>query len=368
MNFAFLRNQPAPPNGRSVGILGAGPSGLMAAGYLACMGYQVEMYDKLPKAGGLMVFGIPSFRLPAPRIEAGVRRLEREFGVDFHLRTKICCSSRLHEEAGDHFSADMFSLAEIVEKHDAVMVCTGSWKPRKLGIPGEELPGVMSSLSFLFPIRAARFGAPGVKVPDVAGKTVAVVGGGHSAVDVVQSSLRLGAAKVIMLYRRTAREAPCGSYEIERLQAHGAEWRELATPLRIVGQDAVTGLEVTQCRLGEPDESGRRAPVTADQCVLERIPCDMVVTAIGELPAPPFPKELGLEEVKRGEVHWLHMTRIENVFVAGDALTGPSKIGKAVYSGLRAARSLANWLDLKAQNRLAEYKYDDIIGKENGAS
>lgn len=348
LNFAFLRATPAPPNGRSVAIIGAGPSGLMAAGYLACLGHQVEVYDKLPKAGGLMVFGIPSFRLPAERIEAGVRLLERKYGVNFHLQTKICCSAPLHEEAGDHFSADMASLDEMVEKYDAVMVCTGSWKSRRLGIPGEHLPGVSSSLEFLFPIRAARFGAPGVKVPDVAGQTVAVVGAGHSAIDVVTSCQRLGATKALMIYRRTAREAPCGSHEIDEIRKLGAHWLELCAPVRILGAGRVEGLEIS-----------RRNP--AGDCVLETIVCDRVVTAIGEVPSPPFASELGLEEVKKGEVHWLHMTRIENVFVAGDALTGPSKIGKAVYSGLRAAKSLANWLELKAQNRQAEYKYDDLV-------
>ncbi len=365
LNFAFLRNEPAPPNGRGVAILGAGPCGLFAAGYLACLGYQVDVYDKLPKAGGLMVFGIPSFRLPAGRIEAGARRLERQYGVNFNLRTKICCSAPLHEEAGDHFSADMRSLGELVDRHDAVMVCTGSWRSRRMRIPGEDLPGVLSGLEFLFPIRAARFGAPGVKAPDVAGKAVAVVGAGHSAIDVVQSALKLGAAKVTLVYRRTTREAPCGSFEIGRVRALGAEWRELATPVRVLGVGRVEGLEILQCRLGDPDEHGRRCPIP-EQGATEVIPCDMVVAAIGEVPTPPFPKELGLENVKQGDVRWLHMTRIPNVFVAGDALTGPSKIGKAVYSGLRAARSLANWLDLKALNREAEF-HDDLVHKNGQA-
>ncbi|EMG35723.1 glutamate synthase (NADPH) small subunit [Desulfocurvibacter africanus PCS] len=354
LNFAFLRSEPAPPNGRSVAILGAGPSGLFAAGYLACLGYQVDVYDKLPRAGGLMVFGIPSFRLPAERIEAGVRRLERQFGVNFNLRTKVCCSAPLHEEAGDHFSADMRSLGELVDKHDAVMVCTGSWRSRRMNIPGENLPGVLSGLEFLFPIRAARFGAPGVKIPDVAGKSIAVVGAGHSAIDVVQSALKLGASKVTLLYRRTVREAPCGAFEIDKARSLGAEWRQLATPVRVLGAQRAEGLEILQCRLGDPDEHGRRCPVP-EKGTTEVIPCDMVVAAIGEVPTPPFPKELGLEDVKKGDVRWLHMTRIPNVFVAGDALTGPSKIGKAVYSGLRAARALANWLDLKAGGREAEF-------------
>ena len=346
MNFAFMRAEPLPPNGRKVAIIGAGPSGLAATGYLACMGYQVEVYDKLPGAGGLMVFGIPGHRIPADRIQRGVHILERQYGTIFHTRTKICCSAPLHEEEGDHFSCDIRGLGELVEGYDAVMICTGSWKSRKLGIPGEALPGVYSGLEFLFPIRAVRYATTNVSLPDVAGRIVAVVGAGHSAVDVVHSAHALGAEKVYMVYRRTRREAPCGSFEIDRIEEAGGSWLERCTPTGIVGDGKVEGLELRDSETGETSV----------------LPVDVVVTAIGEIPTPPFQKELGLENVRKGEVRWLHMTSIENVFVAGDVLTGPSKIGKAVYSGLRAARSLANWLDLRAQHRESEYNYDaDVI-------
>ncbi|MFP4314854.1 MAG: FAD-dependent oxidoreductase [Desulfovibrionales bacterium] len=363
MNFGFFREQPLAPNGRKVAIIGAGPSGLAAAGYLACLGYQVDVFDKLPRAGGLMLFGIPAERIPAARVEGGARLLERRYGVNFHLHTKICCSAPLHEEEGDHFSQDIRSMDELVESFDAVVICTGSWRSRRLNIPGEELEGVYSSLEFLFPLRAARFGSPKVCVPPVEGRRVVVVGGGFSAVDVAESSVNLQADKVVVLYRRTANEAPCGRYELEKLARRGVEIIELATPKRILGRERVESMEIIRCRLGDPDEEGRRCPVP-EEGKLEQIPVDMVVTAIGETATPPFAKELGLENVRRGEVRWLHMTSIENVFVAGDALTGPSKIGKAVYSGLRAARSLTNWLDLKAQHREEEYRYDDLMAKE----
>jgi glutamate synthase (NADPH) small chain len=363
MNFGFFRTAPLAPNGRKVAIIGAGPSGLAAAGYLACLGYQVDVFDKLPKAGGLMLFGIPAERIPAARVEAGARHLERKFGVNFHLHTKICCSAPLHEEEGDHFSLDIRGMGELVESFDAVVICTGSWRSRRLNIPGEELEGVYSGLEFLFPIRAARFGSPKVCIPPVEGRRVAVVGGGYSAVDVAESSLNLGAAKVILLYRRSLSEAPCGRFELERLGRRGVEIIELSAPKRIHGLERVEGIEISRCRLGEPGESGRRLPVP-DEGMFEQLAVDIVVTAIGETATPPFAKELGLENVRRGEVRWLHMTSIENVFVAGDALSGPSKIGKAIYSGLRAARSLTNWLDLKAQHREGEYRYDDLMAGE----
>lgn len=344
MNFAFLRPEPAPPNNRRVGIIGAGPSGLAASGYLACQGYEVEVYDKLPKPGGLMLFGIPGYRIPAERIHRGVHILSRTFGVQFHVNTKICCSNPLHEEEGDHFSSDLRSLDELVEKNDAVIICTGSWKSRRLNIPGEGLENVYSGLEFLFPIRAAQYAAPNVRSPEVAGKRVVVVGAGFSAVDVAENALRLGAAEVHLLYRRTRAEAPAGIFEIDRLLDEGCHWHERCTPTAILGEKTVHAIEYAQ----------EGAPKSLE--------ADMVVSAIGEIPTPPFQKQLGLEEVRKGDVRWLNMTRIENVFVAGDVLSGPSKIGKAVYSGLRAARSLANWLDLKAQHRESEYNYDaDVI-------
>ncbi len=350
MNFNFLCDEPPPPSGASVGIVGAGPSGLAAAGYLSCLGHAVEVYDKMPKPGGLMLFGIPGHRIPSARIEAGTLRMARRYGVVFHTHTKICCSAPLFEEEGDHFCTDVKGLGDMVKKHDAIMIATGSWRSRRLEVPGEDLAGVCSGLEFLFPIRAARYCAPGVKAPDVAGKRVVVVGAGHSAVDVAHGAVALGAAGVDMLYRRTRAEAPCGSLEIERLEASGVRWHEGCAPTRVLGEDRAVGVEFR-----------RRAPQGE---AVETLPADVVVTAIGEVATPPFAKELGLESVRKGEVRWLNMTAIENVFVAGDALTGPSKIGKAIYSGLRAARSLGNWLELKAQNRQTEFSGDEFISRE----
>lgn len=350
MNFNFLCDEPPPPSGASVGIIGAGPSGLAAAGYLSCLGHAVEVYDKMPKPGGLMLFGIPGHRIPRERIEAGTRQLARRYGVIFHTHTKICCSAPLFEEEGDHFATDVKGLGDMVKKHDAIMIATGSWRSRRMGVPGETLPGVYTGLEFLFPIRAACYCAPGVTAPDVAGKRVVVIGAGHSAVDVAHGAVALGAAEVVMLYRRTRAEAPCGRLEIERLEAAGVRWLEGCAPTRILGEEAVSGIEFR-----------RRVP---GGDLLATLAADMVVAAIGEVATPPFAKELGLESVRKGEVRWLNMTAIENVFVAGDALTGPSKIGKAIYSGLRAARSLANWLELKAQNRQTEFSGDELISRE----
>ena len=175
MNFNFLCDEPPPPSGASVGIIGAGPSGLAAAGYLSCLGHAVEVYDKMPRPGGLMLFGIPGHRIPRERIEAGTRRLSRRYGVVFHTHTKICCSAPLYEEEGDHFCTDVKGLGDMVKKHDAVMIATGSWRSRRLEIPGEEQPGVLSGLEFLFPIRAAQYLRPGRQGPGGGG----AAGRGH---------------------------------------------------------------------------------------------------------------------------------------------------------------------------------------------
>ena len=170
-----------------------------------------------------------------------------------------------------------------------------------------------------------------------------VIGAGHSAVDVVTSAHALGAKSVSIVYRRSMKEAPSGSHEIGKLiSMFDLEWREKLVPVEFLGDDFLTGLKVQRVSGGEE----------------EIIPADVAVTAIGEIPTPPFKRELGLDNVRKGDVHWLHMTNIENVFVAGDVLTGPSKIGRAIYSGLRAARSLDHWLELKEQNRQSEYDYE----------
>lgn len=265
MNFAFAGSGSARSNGRSVAVIGAGPSGLAAAGFLACIGYQVDVYDKLPKPGGLMVFGIPAERIPAERIADGVHTLSERYGVRFHPGAKIC-DRRQADDTGDELSTRCIDLDELVRGHDAVMLCTGSWKPRKLNVPGEDLQGVYSGLAFLFPIRAAQYRKDAMSEIDVAGKNVVVVGAGFSAVDVAHGALGQGAARVSLVYRRTRREAPCGTHEIEQFEAAGGQWLELVTPLRIIegegeARGQVAGIECIQCRLGEPDEDGRRSAV-----------------------------------------------------------------------------------------------------------
>ena len=350
MNFGFM-GRPTRSLGRSVAVIGAGPSGLAAAGYLASVGYRVEVYDKMARAGGLMVFGIPGKRIPADHIQRGIEELEKHFDVHFHLRTKICGSTPMCEEAGDAFTENVKSLGGRMEDNDAVLICTGAWKSRRLTIPGADLPGVHTSLEFLFPIRATEYETEKIRPVEVRDKRVAVIGAGHSAMDVAHNALASGAAEVLMVYRKTRREAPCGTREIDMLMQAGARWIEGAVPVRVIGEGVVQGLEVSP-GYDEPEN-------ISAECLREGtvLPVDVLVSAIGEIPTPPFAHELGLDKVRKGETHWLQMTALDGVFVAGDVLIRPSKIGKAIYSGLRAARSLHTWLDLRSANRTSEYDY-----------
>lgn len=342
MNFGLFRDKPGPPNGYSVAIAGAGPSGLIAAGYLACRGYHIEVFDKMPKPGGLMFFGIPDFRLPVERTEAAAQLLKDRYGVVFHMRTKVVGEPGENHDEGDDFKQAEVNLMQLKEKFDAVILCTGSWRSRRMGIPGEDLPGVLSGLEYLFPLRGATC-SDDVCVSPAMGRKVVVIGGGLSAMDAAECALRSGAERVTMLYRRTINEAPAGPYEIGLLQDNGLIWKELAMPLRILGTDKVEGIEFLQCSLGEPDESGRRCPLPQDGSnqILE---ADMIISAVGELPTLPMAEKLDIKKVRKGATPWPRMALVEGIFVAGDALTGPSKIGWAITGGLEAARSLEQWL------------------------
>ncbi|BBD06751.1 FAD-dependent oxidoreductase [Desulfovibrio ferrophilus] len=343
MNFGLFKDKPGQPNGRTVAVAGAGPSGLVAAGYLACQGYHVEVFDKMPKAGGLLYFGIPDFRLPVHRTEAAAKLLEEQYGVVFNLRTKIVGDPGEPHDEGDDFEHEAVHLDELRKRFDAVLLCTGSWRSRRMGIPGEDLAGVLSGLEYLFPLRGATCSGE-VCISKASAKNVVVIGAGLSAVDAADCALRNGARKVTMLYRRTVNEAPSGPYEISLLQDRGMVWKELAVPVKILGEKMVEGVEYLQCTLGEPDESGRRCPLPQDGSNKE-LKADMVISAVGELPTLPQADKLDLWKVRKGATSWPRMSLVDGVFLAGDALTGPSKIGWAITGGLEAAKSIEEWLD-----------------------
>ncbi|EHR78461.1 glutamate synthase [Thermococcus litoralis DSM 5473] len=343
MRFAFLCREKPHPTGRKICIIGAGPAGLSATGYLVCHGHEVHVYDKLPEPGGLMLFGIPEFRIPIYRVREGYKELENVFEVKFYPNTKVSFGEETEE--GDDFVTNVVKFDELVEKYDAILISTGTWNSVIPHIEGAELAGVFPALGYLFKIKSAKLGhLSWDNVPPVEGKRVMVIGAGHTAVDAAMESLLLGAEKVYMSYRRTIREAPAGAYEINLLKKRGVKWLELTVPVRIIGESGkVKAIELQKCRLSEPDESGRRKPVPVEGSNFQ-IDVDYVIFAVGQSPTPPKGANIAVDNKGRIIVDARHMTSIEGVFAAGDVVTGPSKVGRAVLDGLLAAESMHHWL------------------------
>ncbi len=351
MKFTFMCKkemiQTAGPHGRGkIAVVGAGPAGLAATGYLVCQGYEVDVYDKLPLPGGLMTFAIPTFRVSVKSVMEGVEDLRDSFGVKFILNTKVFKKDGVRHDEGDEFVKDVIDLKELVDNYDAVLITTGTWRSRKMNIPGEDSKGVYTALEYLFMLRSYSMGYTTHRPPKA--KKVIVVGGGLSAVDAAEESLLSGADEVYLVYRRTINEAPAGPFEINRLRRLGVKWMELALPKRIIADanGRVKEVELIRMKLGEPDESGRPRPIPIEgsEFTLE---ADTVLEAIGELPTPPAQEEyLGIKLDRKGRilVDEKYRTSNEKVFAAGDVVSGPSKIGNAVSLGLNAAMSIHLYL------------------------
>lgn len=355
IRYAFMCREKRKEMKLKVAVIGAGPAGLSAAGYLACEGYEVDIYDKLPLPGGLMTFAIPPWRIPPERVLDGARELEDKFGVKFILKTKVQSGEGSHEE-GDEFAEKKTSLEDVITKYDAILLATGTWLSKVPKIPGTEANGVATALLYLYEWRVFEYGYS-TKRP-LTGNRVVVIGGGYSAVDAAERALRNN-SEVYLVYRRTIREAPAGIYEIEKLKREGVVFIELASPLEIiVNNNVVKAVKFQKMTLGPPDETGRPKPipVPGGEFIIE---ADLVVFATGESPTPPvtatLADKLGLKLNKDGSVfvNDLMQTSIPKLFAAGDVVTGPSRIGPAMRTGLRAARSLHNWLTVKAGKPLA---------------
>ncbi|MCD6488606.1 MAG: FAD-dependent oxidoreductase [Desulfurococcales archaeon] len=350
MRFAFLcKEKPSSSRGK-VAVIGAGPAGLAATGYLVCQGYDVDIYDKQPLPGGLMIFAIPPWRIPRERVLEGIKVLKENFGVKFLLRTKVFAGKPRHDE-GDDFVEKNIPLEEIVNNYDAVIITTGAWRSRVPRLPGADADGVLTALEYVYKHRIYELGFSDKK-PVTEGKVV-VIGGGYSAVDAAEQAIRDRADEVHLVYRRTIKYAPAGVYEMERIRAMGVEIKELISPLEIITEDnKVKGIKCQRMKLGKPDRSGRPRPepIPGSEFIMD---ADLVIFATGELSTPPVSLEdkealqkLGIELDKWGcvVVDERYQSSNPKIFVAGDVVTGPSKIGSAVASGLRAACNLDMFL------------------------
>ena len=317
------------PKSQRVAVVGAGPAGLTAALRLAERGYPVTVFEKLPVPGGMMTVGIPEYRLPRKPLFAEIDNIKRA-GVE------IRCNMALGGEftVDDLFERDGF---------DAVILAIGAHKSRRLGIPGEEKRGVMHGTDFLRNVSLRR-GDPAVSAL-VAGKRVAVVGGGDVAIDAARTAWRLGASEVHIIYRRQRQDMPAHPEEIEAAAHEGIQFHFLANPVRVLGDEQLTGIVMQRQRLGDFDNSGRRRPVPieGDEVVLD---VDVLIPAIGQTTDVSWMQDTGIEATRSNTftVKEAFNTTRPGVFAAGDAVSGPATVVQAVAQGNQVAVAVDHWL------------------------
>ncbi len=324
----------APSTGKKVAVAGSGPAGLTLAGDLILKGHEVTVFEALHKTGGVLIYGIPEFRLPKDIVQAEVNYLER-LGVKIEVNSVI---GRIE------------TVDELLQEFDAVFLGLGAGLPQFLGVPGENLCGIYSANEYLTRsnlMKAYLF--PQYDTPIARGKNVAVFGAGNVAMDSARTALRLGAEKVRIVYRRSRDEMPARIEEVHHAEEEGVEFHLLTAPVRFMGDDKgwVTGVESLRMELGEPDESGRRrpVPVKGSEFLLE---CDLAVVAIGAGPNPLLPATTpGLELNKRGYI----MADLETgkttkpgVWAGGDIVTGSATVILAMGAGRKAANSIHDYL------------------------
>jgi glutamate synthase (NADPH/NADH) small chain len=323
-----------PPTGKRVAVIGSGPAGLTAAGELARLGYDVTIYEALHKPGGVLVYGIPEFRLPKKIVAQEVQRLE-EAGV------KIECNVVIGRT---------YTLPELREKFDAVFIANGAGLPVFMNVPGENLKGVYSANEYLTRINLmAAYQFPRADTPVLHGKRVAVVGGGNVAMDSVRTAKRLGAEAAMIVYRRTRNEVPARAEELHHAEEEGVEFHFLTAPVEVIGNDKrwVTGLKCIRMKLGAPDASGRARPepVPGSEFVL---PCDVVVVAIGTRANPLLTAtcpDLKLNKYGNIQADENGMTSLPGVFAGGDIVRGSATVILAMGDGKRAAKAMDAYLN-----------------------
>ena len=313
-----------PKKGQKVAIIGSGPAGLTAALRLAQWGYEVTVYEALPVAGGMMAVGIPEYRLPREILHEEIANIERA-GVRIVLNAKL---------------GRDFTLDDLLDRqgYSAVVLAIGAQVSRSLRVPGENLPGVWGGTEFLKDVALG-------KAPDLRGQRVAVVGGGNTAVDAARTALRLGAAEVHLVYRRTREEMPAQELEVREAEEEGVRLHFLVNPTRILGNGRVEGLELIRQELGEFDESARRRPqpIEGSEFVL---PVDVVITAIGQGSDTSCAAGCGVEFNRDTTIkvdRKLAATR-PGVFAAGDAVLGPATVIEAVAQGNKVAQAVDEYL------------------------
>ena len=325
-------------NGHKVAVVGSGPSGLACAGDLAKKGYDVTVFEALHTAGGVLVYGIPEFRLPKAIVQKEIDTL-KALGVKVETNMVI---------------GRVLSIDELLEQgFEAVFIGSGAGLPRFMNIPGENLKGVYSANEFLTRVNLMKAYLPGSDTPIEHAKRVAVVGGGNVAMDAARCAKRLGAEEVSIVYRRSEKELPARAEEVEHAKEEGIVFRLLNNPTQILGDDQgnVRGMECVRMELGEPDASGRRRPVEVpgSEFVLD---VDCVIMSIGTSPNPLIKSTTkGLETQKWGGIiveEETGLTSREGVYAGGDAVTGAATVILAMGAGKTAAKAIDEYISGKS--------------------
>jgi len=327
----------AEPTGKKVAVIGSGPSGLTVAGDLILKGYEVTIYEAFHKPGGVLVYGIPEFRLPKDIVFSEVAFLEK-LGVKVELNKVV---------------GRTVSLDELFEEgYDAIFLGVGAGLPTFLNIPGENLIGIFSANEYLTRsnlMKAYRF--PEYDTPIIQGKNVITLGAGNVAMDAARTALRLGAKKSRIVYRRSRQEVPARGAEVHHAEEEGVEFHFLTAPTKFIGNDKgrVVGMEGLKMELGEPDDSGRRRPVPIEGSEFE-LECDLAIIAVGAGPNPLLTKSTeGLKLNKWGYIdadESTGKTSLKGVWAGGDIVTGSATVILAMGAGRQAANSIHDYLTL----------------------
>ncbi len=334
MANAKLMETKIEKNGKRVAVVGSGPSGITCAGELIKKGYDVTVFEALHKAGGVLSYGIPEFRLPKDLVAKEIETVEK-LGVD--IETNVIVGRSV-------------TIDELMEQgYGAVFVGSGAGLPRFLNIPGENLLGVYSANEFLTRVNLMKaYKFPDTPTPIKVGKKVAVVGAGNVAMDAARTAKRLGAEEVYIVYRRSEEELPARKEEVHHAKEEGIIFKLLNNPCAIHGEDGwVTGIEVVKQELGEPDASGRRSPVPVEGSNYV-IDVDTVVIAIGQSPNPLIRQTTpGLETQKWGGIiveEDTMKTSKDGVYAGGDTVTGAATVILAMGAGKKAAKAIDEYL------------------------
>ena len=309
---------------KKVAIIGAGPGGLAAANDLALKGHDVTIFEALPEPGGLLRYAIPDYRLPKEILQKEIAYIEK-LGVK--IKTGVAVGMNI-------------SLTEIQSNYHAVLITTGAQNGIKLNIEGEQLPGVIEGIKFL-----REFNLGNNKKVD---KTVAIIGGGNTAIDCARTAKRIGGVDVKIIYRRSRAEMPSSTEEIAAVEKEGIDIIFLANPKRFLSQNGkLSGIECIKMKLGEPDSSGRPQPIPIKGSEFT-LPFDMIITALGQFPEAEFTRDVGLSLSKWGTIE-IHpescLTNINGIFAGGEVVTGPAYAIDAIAAGKRAAYSIDLYLN-----------------------